>query len=145
MALNKVELSKLIKALDQRYASLLEEVRDALEKSENQQYVELVLLASSSEREPTLTKELRRSDFGLNGPTRTRKAPLRAEHGENGLPLSVPLMRNQHRDSHLCEQHPRRSAKDALAPAWMAVSAHHDQVHAQVGRSAQRTCVTVKG
>lgn len=42
MALNKVELSKLIKTLDQRYASLVEEVRDALEKSENQQYVELI-------------------------------------------------------------------------------------------------------
>ena len=42
MALTKTELSKLRRELDKQYESLLEEVRDALEKSENQQYVELI-------------------------------------------------------------------------------------------------------
>jgi len=42
MALSKSQLSELAGRLDQRYATLLEEVRDALEKSENQQYVELI-------------------------------------------------------------------------------------------------------
>lgn len=42
MALTQTQLSKLVKALDQRYESLLEEVRDELEKTENQQYVELI-------------------------------------------------------------------------------------------------------
>lgn len=42
MALSKAQLSKLGAKLDQRYKSLLEEVRDELEKSENQQYVELI-------------------------------------------------------------------------------------------------------
>jgi DnaK suppressor protein len=42
MALSKPQLSELTTRLDCRYASLLEEVRDALEKSENQQYVELI-------------------------------------------------------------------------------------------------------
>jgi RNA polymerase-binding protein DksA len=42
MALSKPRLSKLTTSLDRRYASLLEEVRDALEKSENQQYVALI-------------------------------------------------------------------------------------------------------
>ena len=42
MTLSRFQLSKLALRLDKRYASLLEEVRDALEKSENQQYVELI-------------------------------------------------------------------------------------------------------
>ena len=42
MALTQTQLSTLAKALDQRYESLLEEVRDELEQSENQQYVELI-------------------------------------------------------------------------------------------------------
>jgi len=42
MALTQTQLSKLVKALDERYESLLEEVRDELETSENQQYVELI-------------------------------------------------------------------------------------------------------
>jgi len=42
MALSKPQLSTLMTRLDPRYASLLEEVRDALDKSENQQYVELM-------------------------------------------------------------------------------------------------------
>lgn len=42
MALSKTQLSKLERELDRQYRSLLEEVRDALEKSENQQYVELI-------------------------------------------------------------------------------------------------------
>jgi RNA polymerase-binding protein DksA len=42
MTLRKAQLSKLAASLDQRRGSLLEEVRDALEKSENQQYVELI-------------------------------------------------------------------------------------------------------
>ena len=42
MALTRTQLSTLAKALDQRYESLLEEVRDELEQSENQQYVELI-------------------------------------------------------------------------------------------------------
>lgn len=42
MAPTKTQLSKLERKLDRQYESLLEEVRDALEKSENQQYVELV-------------------------------------------------------------------------------------------------------
>lgn len=42
MALTKTQVSKLGRELDQQYAALLEEVRDALEKSENQQYVELI-------------------------------------------------------------------------------------------------------
>jgi RNA polymerase-binding protein DksA len=42
MALSRAELSKLMEALDRRYELVVEEVRDALEKSENQQYVELL-------------------------------------------------------------------------------------------------------
>ena len=42
MALTQTQLATLVKALDRRYESLLEEVRDELEKSENQQYVELI-------------------------------------------------------------------------------------------------------
>lgn len=42
MALTKTQISRLERALDKQYKSLLEEVRDALEKSENQQYVELI-------------------------------------------------------------------------------------------------------
>jgi DnaK suppressor protein len=47
VALTQTEVSKLESRLDKLYASVLEEVRDALEKSENQQYVELI------GREPT--------------------------------------------------------------------------------------------
>ena len=42
MALTKTHISKLGRELDQQYKSLLDEVRDALETSENQQYVELI-------------------------------------------------------------------------------------------------------
>ena len=42
MALTKTQMSKLERELGRQYKSLLEEVRDALEKSENQQYVELI-------------------------------------------------------------------------------------------------------
>ncbi len=42
MALTKIQCSKLERKLDQQYKSMLEEVRGALEKSENQQYVELI-------------------------------------------------------------------------------------------------------
>ena len=42
MALTSVQIAKLERALDKQYKALLEEVRDALEKSENQQYVELI-------------------------------------------------------------------------------------------------------
>jgi len=42
MALTQTRLSTLAKMLDQRYESLLEEVRDELEQSENQQYIELI-------------------------------------------------------------------------------------------------------
>jgi RNA polymerase-binding protein DksA len=42
MALSRTQLSKLAERLDQRHDSLLEEVRDALENSENQQYIELI-------------------------------------------------------------------------------------------------------
>lgn len=42
MALTKTQLSNLAERLDKRYKALLEEVRDALEQSENQQYVELI-------------------------------------------------------------------------------------------------------
>ena len=42
MALSRTEESELVERLDARYAVLLEEVRDALEQSENQQYVELI-------------------------------------------------------------------------------------------------------
>lgn len=42
MALTQTQRSKLERMLDQQYQALLEEVRDALEKSENQQYVELI-------------------------------------------------------------------------------------------------------
>jgi len=42
VALTKTQVSKLERKLDQQYASLLEVVRDELEKSENQQYVELI-------------------------------------------------------------------------------------------------------
>jgi len=42
MALSKAEMSQLTGALDRRYELVVEEVRDALEKSENQQYVELL-------------------------------------------------------------------------------------------------------
>lgn len=42
MALSQTELSTLNTKLDERYESLLEEVRGELERSENQQYVELI-------------------------------------------------------------------------------------------------------
>ena len=42
MVMTKAQLSDLKTRLDRRYASLLEEVRDELEQSENQQYVELI-------------------------------------------------------------------------------------------------------
>ena len=42
MTLSTTQLSQLQANLDRRYASLLDEVRDALEKSENQQYIELI-------------------------------------------------------------------------------------------------------
>jgi DnaK suppressor protein len=42
MALTQTQISKLNAALEKRYQALLEEVRDELEKSENQQYVELI-------------------------------------------------------------------------------------------------------
>jgi RNA polymerase-binding protein DksA len=42
VALTQTQVSKLKRKLDKQYESLLEEVRDALEKSENQQYVELI-------------------------------------------------------------------------------------------------------
>ena len=42
MALTQTQLSTLAKMLDRRYESLFEEVRDELEQSENQQYVELI-------------------------------------------------------------------------------------------------------
>lgn len=42
MGFTRAELAELAKRLDGRYRSLLEEVRDELEQSENQQYVELI-------------------------------------------------------------------------------------------------------
>jgi len=42
MALNQIQMAKLKRKLDKLYASLIEEVRAALEQSENQQYVELI-------------------------------------------------------------------------------------------------------
>jgi len=42
MPLSKAHMAKITAALKQRHAALLEEVRDALENSENQQYVELI-------------------------------------------------------------------------------------------------------
>jgi RNA polymerase-binding protein DksA len=42
MALTNTQCSKLERKLEQQYKSMLEQVRDALEKSENQQYVELI-------------------------------------------------------------------------------------------------------
>lgn len=41
-ALNQTQLLKIGQMLDQRYKLLLDEVRDELEKSENQQYAELI-------------------------------------------------------------------------------------------------------
>jgi len=40
--LTKTQCAKLERKLEKQYDSLLEQVRDALEKSENQQYVELI-------------------------------------------------------------------------------------------------------
>ena len=42
MTLSRYQLSKLALLLDKRYASLLEEVRGELEKTENTQYIELI-------------------------------------------------------------------------------------------------------
>lgn len=42
MALTQTQHAKLERKLDHQYKALLEEVRDALEQSENQQYVELI-------------------------------------------------------------------------------------------------------
>ena len=42
MALTRGQIAELTKRLDSRHASLLEEVRDELERGENQQYVELL-------------------------------------------------------------------------------------------------------
>jgi RNA polymerase-binding protein DksA len=42
MPLSQSQLAKITKALDERYDLLINDVRDALEESENQQYVELI-------------------------------------------------------------------------------------------------------
>lgn len=42
MGLSKIELADLVHLLELRYATLLEEVRGELERSENLQYIELV-------------------------------------------------------------------------------------------------------
>ena len=42
MPLSKKQIATLSKRLDERYATLRSEVRQALEQSENQQYVELI-------------------------------------------------------------------------------------------------------
>ena len=42
MTLTKTQLSRLERLLDKQYGVLLDEVRDALERSENQQYIELI-------------------------------------------------------------------------------------------------------
>ena len=42
MALSKVQRSRIERELDKQYAALLEQVRDALDQSENQQYIELI-------------------------------------------------------------------------------------------------------
>lgn len=42
MALTKTQHSRLERLLDRQYNELLEQVRDALEQSENQQYIELI-------------------------------------------------------------------------------------------------------
>jgi DnaK suppressor protein len=42
VAITHTQLAKLKTRLDEQYRSLLDEVRDALEQSENQQYVELL-------------------------------------------------------------------------------------------------------
>lgn len=42
MPLNKSQMSSVAAALEKRYASLLEDVRNELETTENQQYVELI-------------------------------------------------------------------------------------------------------
>ena len=42
MTFSQSQLSKIRKSLEKNHKSLLEEVRDALEKTENQQYVELI-------------------------------------------------------------------------------------------------------
>lgn len=42
MTLTTTEISRLAAELDRRYGSLIEEVREELENSENQQYVELI-------------------------------------------------------------------------------------------------------
>jgi RNA polymerase-binding protein DksA len=42
MALTRDQLAELASNLEKRYQSLLEEVRDELERSENQQYVEIL-------------------------------------------------------------------------------------------------------
>ena len=42
MALSATQSSQLVEKLGRRYASLLEEIRDELEKNESQQYIELI-------------------------------------------------------------------------------------------------------
>jgi len=42
VALSKVQRSRIERELDKQYAALLEQVRDALDQSENQQYIELI-------------------------------------------------------------------------------------------------------
>ena len=42
MPLSKSQLASITSALDERYDLLIREVRDALEESENQQYIELI-------------------------------------------------------------------------------------------------------
>lgn len=58
MALSKAEMSKLTGALDRRYELVVEEVRDALEKSENQQYVELLDRAPADIGDQSVADEL---------------------------------------------------------------------------------------
>lgn len=58
MALSKTQLSSLERVLARHYGALLEEVRDELEHSENQQYVELIDRAPADSAEQAVGDEL---------------------------------------------------------------------------------------
>jgi RNA polymerase-binding protein DksA len=65
MALMQNQLAELVRSLEKRYESLLEEVRDELERSENQQYVELLGRTPADSGDESVADALADLNLGL--------------------------------------------------------------------------------
>jgi RNA polymerase-binding protein DksA len=65
MALMQQQLAELARSLEKRYESLLEEVRDELERSENQQYVELLGRTPADSGDESVADALADLNLGL--------------------------------------------------------------------------------